>query len=202
MNSVIAPPHERRAADEEGEPGDDPGGAVCGGVADGGTFSADRRERKDDGDQNAEDASCDCGEPPVLGDGLHVSSCSSWSMSDGVVYSVPSYSSRWGSVSVPMAYSSSRNVTASPGVLGGWVLRVRRRARPAPRGVCRVARYRWGRSCRSNASRSVLLVSSGGRQGGAHDLHALVAVRFQAVGGEVARPEPDRVVRVERRQNF
>src|SRR5699024_413198 len=43
---------------------------------------------------------------------------SSWSMSDGVVYSVPSYSSRWGSVSVPMAYSSSRNVTASPGVLG------------------------------------------------------------------------------------
>src|SRR5699024_6816353 len=111
----------------------------------------------------------------------------------------------WSSVRVPIAYSSSRNVTASPGVLCGCVLRVRRRTRPAPRSVCRVARYRWGRSCRSNASRLALLVSSGGPGGGegsAHDPHRFVAVRFQAVGGEVARPEPDRVVRVERRQNF
>src|SRR5699024_356749 len=39
-------------------------------------------------------------------------------------------------------------------------------------------------------------------ESGTHDPHCLVAVRLQAVGGEVARPEPDRVVRVERRQHL
>src|SRR5699024_9409810 len=113
---------------------------------------------------------------------------SSWSMSDGVVYSVPSYSSRWGSVSVPMAYSSSRNVTASPGVLCGCVLRVRRRTRPAPRSVCRVARYRWGRSCRSNASRLVLA--------GVVDFDAwCVAVAFAGVPGGYACVISDQAAR-------
>src|SRR5699024_8963013 len=71
------------------------------------------------------------------------------------------YSVSWSSVRVPIAYNSARNVTASPGVLCGCVLRVRRRNRSARRNVCRVARHRWGRACRSNASRLVLLERRG-----------------------------------------